>query len=637
MTPLKQPWTMAITISVSLSVLSSSVSGDDKSQWRVRNAAVVKQYDLKTRDRKIPDTDVVLKQRPGQVYEAADLPVINIAPGVTATVAWGKGAMLELVEMKPHANYPAESLVGEAITLVQEGSATCTTDGRTLQLGKDEFVFLTPGTKRSLKAGPQGLKAIEAFSPVRVDHLQLAGVELPAGAKVSFPDQGVTKTSVEPGKVYNLNEVQWTGITLPEPDKSYKRSTAHSRLIWGKNMMLSFVRMDPNGEFPLHIHPEDQLMIALRGELIEGIMDFAYSMNGQRRDVVLQPGGMAHSAKLSEYGAEALDVFWPVRPDYIERATKQHELYRQVIAPGTKPVKLAEGFTFAEGPTWLKGALYFSDMYFRDPKNGDWTGSPQQSRLIRMEPNGQFQVLTKGMQTNGTIASKSGNLLVCDMFGHRVIEIDPDSGKVLRIALDSVAGKPIDGPNDLVMDAKGGFYVSDPQFTPDETKSQPGKQVYYAAADGTAKVVIPPGQYAMPNGNEISPDGKTFYVNNTWYNPGANFIWAYDINDDGSLSNRRKFAMLNLTPEILSAEDPEQRVDSRADGMAVDEDGRLYVCTLSGVQIFDRTGTYVGTIWCPQFPVSCTFAGNRLYMVSSNSVWAIETKVNGFRLPHGLN
>ena len=36
--------------------------------------------------------------------------------------------------------------------------------------------------------------------------------------------------------------------------------------------MLSFVRMDPKSSFPLHIHPEDQLMIALRGKLVEGIM-----------------------------------------------------------------------------------------------------------------------------------------------------------------------------------------------------------------------------------------------------------------------------------------------------------------------------------------------------------------------------
>ena len=381
-------------------------------------------------------------------------------------------------------------------------------------------------------------------------------------------------------------------------------------------------------------------MIALRGSLEEGIMDGSYPMNGEKRHVVLQPGGMAHSAKLSELGAEALDVFWPVRPDYVSRYEKQLTLYHQVVAPDAKPQKLGEGFTFSEGPTWLKGKLYFSDMYFKDHRRGDWTGDPKRSRLIRLEPYGKRTVLARGMQTNGTIASKNGNLLVCDMFGHRVIEIDPAGGRILRTILDKVGGKPIDGPNDLVMDHKGGIYVSDPQFTPEEKKSQSGKQVYYVSPDGSAKTVIPTGEYAMPNGVEISPDGKVFYVNNTWFQPGANFLWAYDVQDDGSLTNKRKFAVLDLTPEVLGAKEPANRFDSRPDGMAVDLDGRIYVTTLSGVQIFDKSGSYVGTIWAPQYPANCTFGGkdnNVLYMVGESSAWAIKTKVSGFRIPEGLN
>ena len=91
---------------------------------------------------------------------------------------------------------------------------------------------------------------------------------------------------------------------------------------------------------------------------------------------------------------------------------------------------------------------------------------------------GMTIVLATGMQSNGTIAARNGHLIVCDMFGHRVVELDPANGRVLRVLLDGINGKPIDGPNDLVMDAKGGIYVSDPQFTPDEKKSQPGKHVY---------------------------------------------------------------------------------------------------------------------------------------------------------------
>jgi len=314
--------------------------------------------------------------------------------------------------------------------------------------------------------------------------------------------------------------------------------------------------------------------------------------------------------------------------------------YEQVIPPGQTPKKLAEGFTFTEGPTWLKGKLYFSDMWFKNAAAGDWTGSPSRSRLIVMEPDGRYRVLAHGMQSNGTIAARTGNLIVCDMFGHRVVEVDPANGRVLRVLLDRINGLPIDGPNDLVMDAKGGIYVTDPQFTPETKKSQPGKQVYYVAPDRSARVVIGPGEYAMPNGVEISPDGKTLYVNNTWQQPGENLVWAYDIAEDGSLSNKRRFAVVELKPEVVEARNPADRFDSGADGSAVDTAGRYYVATRTGVQIFLPDGTAAGTIRLPQYPVSVTFGGRDndvLYIVGESSVWSIQTRAHGFRHPSGMN
>ena len=91
--------------------------------------------------------------------------------------------------------------------------------------------------------------------------------------------------------------------------------------------------------------------------------------------------------------------------------------------------------------------------------------------------------------------------------------------------------------------------------------------------------------------------------------PGGEY--AYDVQSDGSLTNKRKFAMLHLTDAVLSAADPANRFDSRADETAMDTDGRIYVATVMGVQIFDKTGVYVGTIWCPQYPVSVTFGLSR--------------------------
>jgi gluconolactonase len=610
--------------------------GGGGDSWKAKNAAIIAEQKLPMRERAMPTTGVDLKLEGGKVYDSKDVPSIQLGEGVTARLAWGSGAMLEQLEMKAGSKYPELAMTGELITVVESGEATAIVDGKTLELKKNSILYLTEGMKRSLTAGADGFKALDVFSPVRADHLALAGGKIsgPEGGK--FPDQGIT-ASLQPGVVYNLEELQLTPLTPLEQGHTYKRHGASARLVWGKNVMLSLLRMDPRSSFPNHIHPEEQLMIALRGSLTQGVMDGKHPMDGEKRTINFLPTNMVHSAVMSEFGADAMDIFWPVRKDYIEKQEKQMALYREVIAPDARPTKLAEGFTFSEGPTWLGGKLYFSDMFFQDPKKGDWTGSPAKSRLISMEPGGKYKALSSGMQTNGTIASRGGNLIACDMFGHRVIEVDRNSGKVLRTVLDKVDGKPIDGPNDLVMDLKGGLYVTDPQFTPEAQKSQPGKQVYYVAPDGSAKVVIPAGEYSMPNGVEISPDGKTFYVNNTWFSPGENFLWAYDVQADGSLNNKRKFAVLNLTPEVLSAKDPAQRFDSRADGMAVDTDGRIYVATLSGVQVFDKSGTYVGTIWFPQYPVSCTFGGpklDQLYCVGESSAWMIQTKVKGFRFPN---
>jgi len=617
---------------------TGSNGGSGAEPWREVNQRVVDQHKIAGRERDLPDVSVPITLAPGVPVERSALATVTIAPGVSAMLGWGRGALLERVEMQPGAVYPAQTLAEELIIVVHDGSATIDVAGKTMELSRDQVLYLQPGAVRSMKAGSSGWKAFEVYSPVRLDHLALAGQDV-SGVNAAFSDQGATP-SLPPGVVVNLNDIQLTPLVDPLSGKTYRRSTALSRLMWGKNAQISLIRMDPGSEIALHRHPEDQLTHTLRGTLDQGVMDKTFPASGAAGHMLFLPGGMVHSAKLGDTGADQLDVFWPVRPDYVERARKQQALYEQIVAADAKPKKLAGGFTFTEGPTWLKGRLYFSDMFFANPAAGDWTGSPARSRLMVMNPDGKSRVLSTGMQSNGTLAARNGNLIVCDMFGHRVVEVDPATGRVLRVVLDKVNGKPIDGPNDLVMDAKGGLYITDPQFTPEATKSQPGKQVYYVAPDGTARVVVGPGEYAMPNGVEISPDGKTLYVNNTWQQPGENFVWAYDVAADGSLSNKRQFAMVNLTPEVLDAANPADRFDSRADGTAVDTDGRYYVATKSGVQIFLPDGTYAGTIWVPQYPVSLTFGGANndvLYMVGESSAWAIQTRVRGFRHPEGMN
>ena len=265
-----------------------------------------------------------------------------------------------------------------------------------------------------------------------------------------------------------------------------------------------------------------------------------------------------------------------------------------------------------------------------------WNGDPKKSTTVEMDPDGTYRNISKGIQTNGLYPYKNGNLVVCDMMGHRVVEMTT-KGKVVKVLADSYEGKSLDGPNDVVTDAKGGIYFTDPQFTLDAEKFQPGRAVYYLSPEGDLKRLFEPNEFAMPNGIILSPDGKTLFINNTYDNESwfpvdsdkDNFIWAYDVQADGTVSNGRKFAQLFLTENVLDR----KAKSTSADGMAIDTDGNLYVATYYGVQIFDKEGSFVGMINLPNFPVSLCFGGDdmkTLYIVSYKYVYKIKTNKTGF-------
>ena len=239
-----------------------------------------------------------------------------------------------------------------------------------------------------------------------------------------------------------------------------------------------------------------------------------------------------------------------------------------------------------------------------------------------MDPNGEYRYMNTGMEVNGTFPLGNGNLAVCDMYGHRVIEMTLQ-GKVVRTLADTFDGKQIDGPNDLAVDNKRGIYFSDPQVVP-RPHYQPGRAVYYRKPNGEVIRVMEPGVLGKPNGLILSPDCKTLYVNST----PENFMMAYDIHEDGSVLNPRKFGKIKLTPEVLDRES----IYPQVDGMTVDERGNVYVTSILGLQIFSPDGSYIGNIHFPLMPVNCCFGdedGKTLYINCNDKVYKIRTNVRG--------
>lgn len=81
--------------------------------------------------------------------------------------------------------------------------------------------------------------------------------------------------------------------------------------VWGENLMLSFVYMEPNTVAPEHAHPEEQMGLVIDGE-------YEFEINGEKKmcrrgDVYWIPPNVPHSARTYEKGCFALDVFNPPR------------------------------------------------------------------------------------------------------------------------------------------------------------------------------------------------------------------------------------------------------------------------------------------------------------------------------------
>ncbi len=100
----------------------------------------------------------------------------------------------------------------------------------------------------------------------------------------------------------------------------------------------------------------------------------------------------------------------------------------------------------------------------------------------------------------------------------------------------------------------------------------------------------------MPNSRMTILRTKRLLVDDT---RGGNTIFAFDVQADGLATNKRPFADLHGIPAGES---------SMADGMAVDAGGRVYVTSITGIQVFTATGEYLGTIPLHQ-PQSLVFAG----------------------------
>ena len=252
------------------------------------------------------------------------------------------------------------------------------------------------------------------------------------------------------------------------------------------------------------------------------------------------------------------------------------------------------------------GGLYFSDV--------------NESRTYKLDRAGKIAIWRENTnRTNGLYLLKDGRLLCAEGNGPRILSVSPD-GKVTALATNW-KGRALRQPNDLIPDRRGGVYFTDPapRPAPDRAPKEPGN-VHYIRPDG--QVLLIDAEIARPNGITLSLDQKILYVDDT----EGEYVYAFDIQPNGSAINKRQFVKLR---------DPEQGslgLRSRADGMALDSEGRLYVATASGIQVIDPAGNYLGTIRIPAVARNLAFGEpdrHVLYLTALEALYRIRLLSRG--------
>jgi len=283
--------------------------------------------------------------------------------------------------------------------------------------------------------------------------------------------------------------------------------------------------------------------------------------------------------------------------------------------------RLATGFEFTEGPLWHPdGYWLFVDI--------------RRNLIHKMSPDGQVEVFRENSNgSNGLTFDLQGRLIICEGDNRRVALRAAD-GSYVPIA-ERLEGKRLNRPNDVVGRSDGTIYFTDPggRLLPEERELD-YSGVHRITPDGSVRVATSETEY--PNGLAFSPDETVLYVAITRLNSGCieekdrgevcrhQFIRAFDVAADGTLSNNRVFA------EMFSAE------DGVPDGMKVDVEGRVYCTGAEGCWVFDAAGNHLGIIRLPEIPANCAWGGpdNRTMLFTARtSVYSMRMKTPGTKIP----
>jgi sugar lactone lactonase YvrE len=254
-----------------------------------------------------------------------------------------------------------------------------------------------------------------------------------------------------------------------------------------------------------------------------------------------------------------------------------------------------DGHRFLEAPRWHAGRIWVSDIYGHRVYSALPDGS---DRRVEAEVQGH---------PSGTGFLPDGRLLFTLLGENRVFRREESGELVLHAETPAEHG----GLNDMVIDSQGRAFAGAIGF--DLGRNEPFATGYLERIDPDGTVTTVADGLWFPNGSVITEDGRLLVAESF-----GNRITAFDLEADGSLTNRRAFATFGEPPASHAITEFLPDLDVTPDGCCLDEEGALWVADPEHhrvLRVLDN-GTIGQMIATPLKPFACALgdAGRTLFL-----------------------
>lgn len=296
---------------------------------------------------------------------------------------------------------------------------------------------------------------------------------------------------------------------------------------------------------------------------------------------------------------EAMRWLWRGYPAPVGTGKTKNPFLNDILVEGEGWELVGEGYGFTEGTAVnAKGEVFFQDI--------------PNAKTYKVDLDGKVELyVADSKKASGTTFSPTGDMLT--ITGGWSEPPTRQVHKYKTATTYEVVAEETPG-NDISIAFNGNTYVTSP-----DGRERPSK-LYLVTPTGERKVVDEGLRFA--NGLCFSPDQTQLYVTEST----SHWVWAFQIQPDGTLAHKQKFGWLHV-----------RDVDENAwsDGIKCDRDGRIYVTTLSGIQVMDQLGRVNAIIPVPKTKGQVSnlcFGGadfNILYASCHDKVYRRKVKVKG--------